>query len=324
MNRLKTCLMIAIAGLFSVSGAFADSGSRLLKGDIVVYGTTVTVADFIENAGVLGPKPLFRSPDIGHRGSVPVWLVLERLETLGIADVDTGGLVTVDVTRASQYLTGADFLAMAKAALSERMGNVSLEDMDVTVDGLPEALHADPQTADPIILRRLAYSSRSGRFQASFSVDDGNRRRDVVMRGSARETRRAVVLNRPIGRGDIIQERDVTERRMNVRQVNEGSAVTADQLIGMEARRNLRENAAVNLSDVRLPTLVERNQPVRIVYRTRTMALSAQGTALADGATGDLITVRNFQSNRIVQARVTGAGEVIVAPRTLRLATATE
>jgi len=302
----------------------ATAQGLVLRGDVIVYNTIASVGDFFENAGPNAGTPLFRSPDIGHRGTVPVWQIGERMSGLGLTGYDSRGLTSVNVTRASQYLTGVDFLAMAKAALADQMGGIALIDLDVQVDSLPDPLHADAGAQEPVALRRLNYSNRSGRFIAQFSVDTGTRLQEVALRGVARETRMVVVLNRPVGRGDLILAEDVTETRLNVQNVSERSALSPDQLIGMEARRNLRENTAVNTSDVEPPVLVERNQAVTITYKTPTMILTSRGRALTAGSRNDLINILNLQSNRIVQGRVEGRGEILVMPRSLQLVAAKE
>lgn len=321
IHVVRASLILAVIVL---NPAFAGARDLVLRGDVLVYRDIVNVGDFFDDAGKHADKPLFRAPDLGHRGSVPVWQVQDRMLELGLTKIDTRGLTAVQVTRASQYLTGTDFVEMTKLAIAERLGGVRLENLDMQVDGVPDAVHADAGANEPVSLRRLNYSNRSGRFFVQYSVDNGSRRQEVTLRGSARETRRTVVLTRPVGRGETIAATDVIEARLLARDVSQHSAVTAGQLIGMEARRNLQDNTSISLSDVQPPTLIERNQAVVITYKSTTMILSSQGRALASGAKGDLINVLNLQSKRTIQGRVIGAGEVMVLPRTFQLATAKE
>lgn len=312
--------MVAVVGPALV----AQAQNLVLRGDVVVYGAVATVGDFFENAGSHANKPLFRSPDLGHRGSVPVWQILDRMLELGVTRLDGQGLENVDVTRASQYLTGADFIAMTKSEISNRLDGAALEDIDISADTPPSPIHAIAGSSDAVLLRRLTYSPRSGRFLVQFTVDTGTRQQEVSFRGTARETQRTVALTRPIGRGEQISAEDIIETRLLARNVTQQSAVSAEQLVGMEAKRNLRENTAINLSDVQYPTLIERNQSVTITYRSAAMILSAQGRALTAGSKGDMINVLNLQSNRPVQGQIMSSGEVLVLPRTLRLAAAKE
>jgi len=318
---IRASLILAV---IAMNPAYAGTRDLVLRGDVIVYRGVVNVGDFFENSGKNAGIPLFRAPDLGHRGSVPVWQIQDRMLELGLTKFDTSRLTAVQVTRASQYLTGADFVEMTKLAIAERLGGVRLEDLDMRTDTLPEPIHADPGADDPVSIRRLNYSQRSGRFFVQFTVDNGIRRLEISFRGTARETRPAVVLTRPMGRGETIGATDVAETRLPAREVSQHSAVSAAQLIGMEARRNLRDNTSINLSDVQPPTVIERNQAVTITYKSASMILSAHGRALTSGAKDDLINVLNLQSKRSIQGRVTGPGEVLVLPRTFRLATAKE
>ena len=311
--------LAAIALVTAVQVAIAEPA--ILRTEVTVTNSIATVGDFFDNAGVHAIKPLFRSPDIGHTGTVPVWQVLERASALGMTQFDTRGMAFIDVTRASRYITGEDFLAMVRSAVAERLGSADHHNLEIEVETLPDPVHADPTARDPVIMRRLNLSTgRSGRFQAQFSVDEGDRRREVVVQGTARETRRVAVLNSPVGRGETITALDVFEMKVNAREVTDRSIVTADQIVGMQARRNLREKTVLSESDFRQPVLIERNQNITITYRAGAMVLSSQGRALQAGAKNDLINVLNLQSNRTLQARVLSPGEVLIAPRTLRLA----
>lgn len=323
ISRL-TITGLAVAAGFILSFTAAAAQGLVLRNDVIVYKDVTTVGDFFDNAGVHADKPLFRSPDLGHRGSVPVLQIMGRMAELGLTDIERRNVRAVEVTRASQYLTSSDFLEMTKSAIAERLGSVALGNIEIRADSPPEAIHADTGAKDPVSLRRLTFSNRSGRFRAQFSIDTGTRRQEVTFRGTAREIRRAVVLSRPIGRGEIISAGDVIEARLNGRDVTGQSAVSPEQLVGMEAKRNLRDNSAVNLSDVQQPILVERNQAVTITYKSRSMQLSGQGRALTAGAKGDIISIVNLQSNRTIQGRVVSSGEVVVTLRMLRVATARE
>ena len=323
ISRL-TITGLAVTAGFILSFTAAAAQGLVLRNDVIVYKDVTTVGDFFDNAGVHADKPLFRSPDLGHRGSVQISQIMGRMAELGLTDIESRNVRAVEVTRASQYLTGSDFLEMTKSAIAERLGSTALKNIEIRADSPPEAIHADAGANDPVSLRRLTFSSRSGRFRAQFSVNTGTRRQEVTFRGTAREIRRAVVLSRPIGRGELISAGDVIEARLNARDITEQSAVNREQLIGMEAKRNLRDNSPVNVSDVKQPTLVERNQAVTIVYKSRSMLLSSQGRALTAGAKGDMISIVNLQSNRTIQGRVVSSGKVVVTLRMLRLATAKE
>jgi len=49
--------------------------------------------------------------------------------------------------------------------------------------------------------------------------------------------------------------------------------------------------------------------------------LSAQGQAMANAGKGDVISIMNTTSRRMVEARVTGAGTAVISPASQTLAT---
>jgi flagella basal body P-ring formation protein FlgA len=64
------------------------------------------------------------------------------------------------------------------------------------------------------------------------------------------------------------------------------------------------------------PQVIQRNEAVTLVYEVPGIVLRVRGKALEAGAVGDIIGILNIQSNRTIQAVVTGPGAVSVAPVT--------
>ena len=58
---------------------------------------------------------------------------------------------------------------------------------------------------------------------------------------------------------------------------------------------------------------MQRNEAVTIFYEVPGIMLTVRGKALEAGAVGDMVSVLNIQSNRTVQATVTGPGRVTIA-----------
>jgi flagella basal body P-ring formation protein FlgA len=68
------------------------------------------------------------------------------------------------------------------------------------------------------------------------------------------------------------------------------------------------------------PELVSRNQSVLITYQVPGIVLTIRGEAKESGAFGDVITVVNVQSKKVLQATVIGPGRVSVGTVASRLA----
>jgi flagella basal body P-ring formation protein FlgA len=59
-------------------------------------------------------------------------------------------------------------------------------------------------------------------------------------------------------------------------------------------------------------TLVKRGERVNIQSGKAGVLISATGTAMADGAKGQKINVKNLSSQRVIQATVVDSGQVSV------------
>jgi flagella basal body P-ring formation protein FlgA len=119
------------------------------------------------------------------------------------------------------------------------------------------------------------------------------------------------VLTRNIRSGEIISAEDIAVQSINVRGYDQ-FVTGADQLVGQSARRALVANRPIRPLDIGQPVLITRGQLVTILYQTDNMALTATGKAMENAGINQAITVMNGQSNRTIQAVVSGPNLVIV------------
>jgi len=119
------------------------------------------------------------------------------------------------------------------------------------------------------------------------------------------------VLTRNIRSGETITAEDVAMQSVNVRGYDQ-FVTNADQLVGQAARRALVANRPVRPLDIGQPVMITRGQLVTILYQTNAMALTATGKAMENGGINQPIAVINGQSNRTIQAVVSGPNLVTV------------
>jgi flagella basal body P-ring formation protein FlgA len=96
-------------------------------------------------------------------------------------------------------------------------------------------------------------------------------------------------------------------------------SIAIEDVIGLAAKRSLKSGQVIRASDLMKPELVARNETVTISYEAPGMVLSIRGKALDAGTKGDVISVLNTQSNRTIQATVTGPGRVNVTSASMRI-----
>jgi flagella basal body P-ring formation protein FlgA len=65
--------------------------------------------------------------------------------------------------------------------------------------------------------------------------------------------------------------------------------------------------------DLQAPVLVPKGSFVLVTLRRANMVLTARGRAIDKGALGDVVRLRNLQSQKIFEALVTGPGQVEIA-----------
>ncbi len=118
-----------------------------------------------------------------------------------------------------------------------------------------------------------------------------------------------VTLVNPISKGQIIDRGDVTITMVDLLRQRRQGFTSVDLVFGARAKKNLRSGDVIETGDI---CVVCRNETVLIKANKLGMSISTKGVALSDGAQGEQIRVKNSKSNRIIEARVTGIGEVTV------------
>jgi flagellar basal body P-ring formation protein FlgA len=91
-----------------------------------------------------------------------------------------------------------------------------------------------------------------------------------------------------------------------------GALTDPIEAVGLEARVAIYAGKPVRPGDLGPPTLVERNQPVTLIYLSGGLAISTEGRALARGSEGDDVRVMNLGSRNTVTGRVGPDGAVYV------------
>ena len=91
-----------------------------------------------------------------------------------------------------------------------------------------------------------------------------------------------------------------------------GALQSPSEAIGQESRVTLYPGQPIRPEHIGPPTLVNRNQLVEIVYRTKTLTIRTEGRALDRGAAGERIRVMNLSSRSTISGVVTGNGFILI------------
>ena len=121
-----------------------------------------------------------------------------------------------------------------------------------------------------------------------------------------------VVAKHPLERGKLISTADLTTQVQEISRLRASYYSEPQQVIGKVTSRRIAIGAALTSSSVKTPPLVKRGEQVTIIANVNALEIRMSGKALANGKAGDVIKVRNSNSNRVVHGKVIKAGVVQV------------
>jgi flagella basal body P-ring formation protein FlgA len=292
-----------------------------LKRAVTVESDVVRLADLIDNAGPAGSTAIFRAPDLGETGPVAAKRVLDAARARDVTGVDSRDISEVMVTRASRSITPKDFEASIVQAIANQYA-IPTGNLALSFDRDMRTLQVEPTVTGDLQIVRLSYEPRSGHFEATLDLPGSGvvRRTPLRFSGTATETVEAAMLVRPLARGEIIRQSDLTTARRPKAEAGNDGFSSVGAAVGFAVRNNLQTGQMLRPTDFMKPELVQRNETVTLVFEVPGIMLTVRGKALEAGAEGDFISVQNVQSKRSVQGTVTGVGTVTVAAARPRIA----
>jgi len=293
----------------------------VLKAETTVTGDLVRIGDLVENAGMIANEPIFRSPDLGMTGSVPAAAVVDAVRAHALIGLDTAGVTDVKVTRAARMIPASAVEDEVARALSEQYQLGAIKDITINFDRAVRAMYVSPSAIGEPRVSRLSYDGRSGRFDADIDLPTGAQSRGTLrLGGRAQATLEVAVLAHAVERGAVLRDADIEIERRPRAEVGRDAITDRDRIVGLAARENLQAGRLMRSIDLMRPEIVQRNEMVTLVYEIPGVMLTVRGKAAEGGAQGDVISVLNEQSKRMLQGVVTAPGRVAISMGNPRLA----
>ncbi len=209
-----------------------------------------------------------------------------------------------------------------KADAFDTDGLVTLGDL---FDGAGAAARTPLATraGSSLMLDAVAVQAAARRAGLDWANAEGFRR--IVVRGgtapsaapAAKGNIDVLVWARSLAAGEVVQASDLIWGKAAAAPA--GAPKDPDILVGMAARRALREGASAMTSDVAAVQVVKRDDIVTVGFESDGVSLSVQAKAMGPGGVGETINVQNTSSKKIIQALVTGPGQAVVGPAADRL-----
>lgn len=121
----------------------------------------------------------------------------------------------------------------------------------------------------------------------------------------------AVASNQLI-RGHRITAEDITLAEMDIDRLKQGYFTSQEAIVGMQLKRTLLAKAPFTPKLLSLPVVIQRGEQVTISAQSSSLLVKTNGIALGSGTLGQKIPIRNSRSERIVEGKITGPGQVDV------------
>lgn len=307
------------AGYAMVFAALATAAQAmpLLRGDVTVSASIVTIGDILENAGLAAETAVFRAPAPGTSGVVNVEDIATALRAAGLEQFETAGLDRIRVTRAGVMVDMPIINDLIASDLSNRGILNETMSMQLALDApLPMVTSADPTV--PASLVMLRYMPGSSTFSARFQVAGLERPLDVS--GQIQLMIEAPHLTRTLPAGAILRETDIELRKVPLAFAESTGLVGMDDLVGKQLQRQTRAGVIVRPADISAPELISRNEMVTVIYRQGALTLTTRGQALNAASLSEPVSVLNPMTRKVLYGVAVENGTVLVSSGNQRVA----
>lgn len=120
------------------------------------------------------------------------------------------------------------------------------------------------------------------------------------------------VTKSPMIKGQTLDALDIKYRKKRVSGLHQGYFTEKDSLERLQAKRNLPANSILTTGNLAPRLMVTSGQQVTIVLNFEGLQIKSTGKALQSASHGQLVKVRNTQSNKIIEGTVASEGVVHV------------
>jgi flagella basal body P-ring formation protein FlgA len=314
MDRIGLAMMTRapfLIGLAFTLVAGIAAAEPVLRPNVVVDGPVIHLGDLFSDAGARSGQVVAQAPAPGTKVVYDAaWLTARAREQELIWDPRSRFDQTT-VERASQAIN-AD--AIALELRRELGGRLPTGAVEIALDNPGIRLFVPASGSTTVAVDGLTYDPRNGRIAAYVSVPDADANAERVhIGGRVFRLIDVPVLTRNVAPGEAIAAGDIQTVSLRAERLNQNYVGNVSDLIGRTPKRSIRPGEPVRPSDIQVPLVVHRNDLVTVTLQSATIMLTAQATALEDGAVGQAIRVNNTRSKKTLDATVTGPGNVALA-----------
>lgn len=154
------------------------------------------------------------------------------------------------------------------------------------------------------------YPKGTTRLQINIRQPSGKRKTTISC--NIRVVIPVYVANGIIERGETVNRGHYRIQETDITRYAPEPVTREEQVVGKKALRTINDGTLLNSRMFAEIPVVEKGDPVTIIFSDRTIKVGIMGTARESGSTGDKIWVENRNSGKLIRVTVAGQGKVIV------------
>ena len=291
-------------------GATLESGLTL-KENVTVNDDVVRLGDLFEQPISMADSPVAQAPLPGQTIVLDNRFLRSLIRAYSLDWAPASKYQRVLVARASQKIDPNQVNQQVKDALRDYLGTD--KEVEIAFDVGDTNLVLPTNVEPTVAVQDVRFDPASQRFAVQLVVPaSGPALINRTVAGSVHETVQLPVLARSVAPGEVIQQGDLDWMAVRIDRVAGNAVSDPKQLVGMTARRPLRANQMLRMSDIAMAPSIHRGSMITLMVQTENMTLTAQGRALEDAAIGQPIRVINTMSNKTLTGVVKDPTTVVI------------
>ncbi len=313
MTKISIILTILLLVATQSEAPEAMASGVTLRSVIMVRGDMVRLSDLFTGLQPGQDCDIGPSPAPGKRIVIPPGQLAAIASEFGIDWQPNLAYQATTLERLARTVTRDEVLAVLRPAL---IGNGASPDSDFSLGSFVAPMLPIDMKSPPEI-QALDLDTQTGRFSAVMffpgSQSDGLTMRVV---GRAEQQIDVVALTHTLPPGARLAAGDLQLIRVRLNGLRGVPLTAIADADGMVLKRSAGDGTPLLRDMLIRPMLIDRGRPVVLRLQSAGLQLTAAGTALEAGASGDRIHVVNSLSRAILVGQITDSAEIEIDPAT--------
>lgn len=164
-------------------------------------------------------------------------------------------------------------------------------------------------------IRSLEFDTETKRWTANLLFSsDGAVLSAIPAGGRFQLMSKLPVLKKRAVSGSVITLEDIDWKTFPEHYSRKNIITDPEQLVGQTPRSSISEGRPIRDTEISRPAVVKKDALVKMQFQAANLHITVSGQAMTDGAQGEVINVKNVNSNQVIRAVVQNSNTVQVLP----------